>query len=428
LAVIPEVAAAPPEVSPDGLRYTFHLRSGYRFSPPSGARVDSAAFRTALERVLSPKLGPNAPGAPYIEMIAGAAAYRSGRVQYLAGVTANGDTLTIRLTHRVPNLAEILALPYFCAVPPRTPAFPNGLKSPIPSAGPYYLSAHDEGTVAVLRRNPNYHGPRPQHVDAFVYSIGIATAPAAAAIARGRQDYAAEFDPALEPGAASTADPRAAYHRTQLPITEYLVLNANRPTFSQERLRRAAALAIDRTALAVEAHGLASATILPPNLARLVVRPGSVRVAEARRLAETAHATVVLAICKQCQHLGQIVQANLARIGVTVKLLIVERPLDVLPRVDLALGVAQPDGPPEPRSFLATLPGLPRWAERRLARLESEPVAGRTRGAYAVAAELERRAYYAPFATFYVPELFPPGSAARCSNPSTSGSTSQRSA
>jgi hypothetical protein len=33
-------------------------------------------------------------------------------------------------------------------------------------------------------------------------------------------------------------------------------------------------------------------------------------------------------------------------------------------------------------------------------------VAGRTRGAYAVAAELERRAYYAPFATFYVPELF----------------------
>jgi DNA-binding SARP family transcriptional activator/DNA-binding beta-propeller fold protein YncE len=406
LAVIPEVAAAPPEVSPDGLRYAFHLRSGYRFSPPSGARVDSAAFRTALERVLSPKLGPNAPGAPYIEMIAGAAAYRSGRVQYLAGVTANGDTLTIRLTHRVPNLAEILALPYFCAVPPRTPAFPNGLKSPIPSAGPYYLSAHDEGTVAVLRRNPNYHGPRPQHVDAFVYSIGIATAPAAAAIARGRQDYAAEFDPALEPGAASTADPRAAYHRTQLPITEYLVLNANRPTFSQERLRRAASLAIDRTALAVEAHGLASATILPPNLARLVVRPGSVRVAEARRLAETAHATVVLAICKQCQHLGQIVQANLARIGVTVKLLIVQRPLDVLPRVDLALGVAQPDGPPEPRSFLATLPGLPRWAERRLARLESEPVAGRTRGAYAVAAELERRAYYAPFATFYVPELF----------------------
>jgi hypothetical protein len=84
----------------------------------------------------------------------------------------------------------------------------------------------------------------------------------------------------------------------------------------------------------------------------------------------------------------------------------VEHPIDVLPRVDLALGVVKPDGPPEPRSFLATLPGLPRWAERRLARLESAPAIVRTRGAYAVAAELERRAYYIPFGAFYVPELF----------------------
>jgi DNA-binding SARP family transcriptional activator len=406
LAVVPEVAAALPEVSPDGLRYTFRLRSSYRFSPPSGTRVDSAAFRTELERVLSPKLGPNAPGARYVEMIVGAAAYRSGRARHLAGVTANGDTLTIRLTRHVPNLPEIMALPYFCAVPPGTPAFPNGLKSPIPSAGPYYLSAHDEGTVAVLRRNPNYHGPRLHGADAFVYRIGIATAPAAAAIAREEQDYAAEFDPALEPGAAATTDPRAAYHRTPLPLTEYLVLNANRPTFSQERLRRATALAIDQTALAVETHDLPSATILPPNLARLVVRPRPVRVAEARRLAGTTHATAVLAICKQCRHVGEIVQANLARIGITVKLRTVEHPIDLLPRVDLALGVVQPDGPPEPRSFLATLPGLPRWAERTLARLEPAPPATRARGAYAVAAELERRAYYLPIGAFYVPELF----------------------
>src|SRR5207237_5140791 len=101
-----------------------------------------------------------------------------------------------------------------------------------------------------------------------------------------------------------------------------------------------------------------------------------------------------------------IVQANLARIGIAVKLLTVGSPLDVLPRVDLALGFVKPDGPPEPRSLLATLPGLPRWAERSLARLESAPAAVRTRGAYAVAAELERRAYNIPFGAFYVPELF----------------------
>jgi hypothetical protein len=84
----------------------------------------------------------------------------------------------------------------------------------------------------------------------------------------------------------------------------------------------------------------------------------------------------------------------------------VEHPIDELSRVDLALGVAKPEGPPEPRSFLATLPGLPRWAGRRLAQLESAPSAARTQGAYTVAAELERRAYYVPYGAFYAPELF----------------------
>jgi hypothetical protein len=407
LTVVPEVAAASPEVSADGLRYSFHLRRGYRFSPPSGARVDAAAFRTQLERVLSPVLGPNAPGAPFVDAIVGADAYRQGRATHLAGVAANGYTLTIRLARRVPNLPEILALPYFCAVPPGTPPFPNGLKSPIPSAGPYYLTAHDEGTVAVLKRNPNYHGPRPHRVDAFVYTIGIATTQAAAAIGHGRQDYAAEFDPALEPGTSVTAAGKR-YHQTPLPLTDYLVLNANHPTFSQERVRRAAARAIDQTALSVEAHDLPSATILPPNLARVALRPGRVRLTEARKLAPNLHSTAVVAICKQpqCQRVGQVLQANLARIGITVRLLTVERPIDALPRVDAALGVAKPEGPPEPRSFLARLPGLPRWAADRLARLESASPAMRARGAYAVAAELERRAYYVPYGAFYAPELF----------------------
>ena len=89
-----------------------------------------------------------------------------------------------------------------------------------------------------------------------------------------------------------------------------------------------------------------------------------------------------------------------------MKLLTAEPPIDALPGVDLALGFVKPDGPPDPRSVLARLPGLPRWAERRLARLELAPAVVRTRGAYAVAAELERRAYYIPFGASYVPELF----------------------
>jgi hypothetical protein len=239
-----------------------------------------------------------------------------------------------------------------------------------------------------------------------VYRIGIATAQAAAAIARGRQDYAAEFDPALEPGTSVAVQAKRRYHRTPLPLSEYLVFNTNRPLFSQERLRRAVALALDRKALAAEAHDLPNATLLPPRLAAAAATPGPARPAEARRLAGAARSTAVLAICTQCRHSGEIVRANLARIGIAVKLRNVERPIEELQRVDFAFGFAQPNGPREPRSFLSDLPGLPRWAARRLAALESASPAARTRGAFAVAAALERRAYYVPFGAPYVPELF----------------------
>ena len=49
---------------------------------------------------------------------------------------------------------------------------PHGLPYPIPSAGPYYL-ADRSSDVFVLKRNPNYHGPRPRRLDAIVYRTGI---------------------------------------------------------------------------------------------------------------------------------------------------------------------------------------------------------------------------------------------------------------
>src|SRR6185503_10247563 len=53
----PEVARDWPSVSADGLTYTFEIRSGYRFSPPSNEPVTAAAFERAIERALDPRTG-----------------------------------------------------------------------------------------------------------------------------------------------------------------------------------------------------------------------------------------------------------------------------------------------------------------------------------------------------------------------------------
>ena len=53
----PEVARGQPSVSADGLTYTFQIRPGFRFSPPSNEPVTAAAFKRAIERALDPRTG-----------------------------------------------------------------------------------------------------------------------------------------------------------------------------------------------------------------------------------------------------------------------------------------------------------------------------------------------------------------------------------
>src|SRR5262249_27018273 len=153
------------------------------FSPPSDEPVTADSFRRAIERTLSPKLGANAPGVRFADDIVGAQAYRAGKEPRITGIRVRGNALAITLTRPAPDLPARLALPYFCAVPVSTPVVVNGVPIPIPSAGPYYVAAYLPGQAAVLKRNPNYRGPRPHYFDAIVYRFGVSPSSAARGLA-----------------------------------------------------------------------------------------------------------------------------------------------------------------------------------------------------------------------------------------------------
>ena len=112
--LVPELATEPPAVSAGGRVYTFRIRAGYRFSPPSREPVTALAFQRAIERALHTH--DHARGSS-VDDIVGAAAYRSRRAAHVAGVSARGDRLTIRLTHPSPTLPARMATFGFCAVP-----------------------------------------------------------------------------------------------------------------------------------------------------------------------------------------------------------------------------------------------------------------------------------------------------------------------
>jgi len=324
--VEPEAARVLPTVSADGKTYTFKIRRGLRFSPPSRQRVTAAGFKFAIERSLSPQMaGPARSSArarrlgvfATLDDVVGAKAFEAGRARHIAGIVARGDTLTIRLTRPGPDLSARLALPFFCAVPTDTPLDPHGV-APIASAGPYYVSSYLPGQQVVLKRNPNYDGARPHHANEIVVSLRVPRDAAAADVAAGRADYALAASPTGSAGARRLVHPSLTVY--------FLTLNTSRPVFRDPNVRRAANLAIDRRALrSILSFAFESQTtdqFLPPGLPGyrdVGIYGDSPDVARAARLAGHVHRKAVLYACDICQAVTQTIVSDLRTIGIEVE-------------------------------------------------------------------------------------------------------------
>jgi YVTN family beta-propeller protein len=331
----PEAARSLPVVSNGGRIYTFTIRSGFRFSPPSTERVTAQTFRFAIERSLSPTM--KGPAGNFLRDVVGATAYISGHARHISGIAARGATLTIRLTKPAPDLVSRIALPFFCAVPLDTPLDPKGV-GVVPAAGPYYVSSFTPGQAVVLRRNPNYAGSRPHHLDRLVIALGVNKKTAEAEVVSGRSDFAVDGIDASDvaritarygPGSPPAKKQREQFFVSTTPGVDYLILNSHRPLFATARLRRAASYAIDRRALAragspyTQLHDRPTDQYLPPGMPGYRdahVYPLTPDISAARRLAGNARRQAVVYTCNAppCDELAQIVKTDLSEIGIDV--------------------------------------------------------------------------------------------------------------
>ena len=98
---VPDLATSVPAPTDGGRAYTFHLRSGVRYS--TGKLVRASDIRRAVERGIRSK----SPGAQYFAGIAGAAACarRPAACDLSHGIVADDGqrTVTIRLTSPIPT-------------------------------------------------------------------------------------------------------------------------------------------------------------------------------------------------------------------------------------------------------------------------------------------------------------------------------------
>lgn len=205
--LVPDLAQRMPSLSADRRTYTFTLRRGVRFAPPSTDPVTPNAVRFSIERALSPKLGADVPGKRFLSDVVGAPAFTRGAVPHIRGIRIAGDTITFTLTRPSATFLQRVSLPFFCTVPTTTPVALGGVTTVAPpSAGPYYMSNDFNGEFMILKRNPNYTGPHPAKLDAIAFREGISPEHAVARVRSGKWDAAILPDELLAPGGAAARD------------------------------------------------------------------------------------------------------------------------------------------------------------------------------------------------------------------------------
>ena len=128
----PDLAAAMPDVSSDGLMWTFRLREGLRYGPPlQNVEIVAQDIVRAIERTAS---HPKAVYAGFFSMIEGFDAVRSGAASTISGlVVPDPNTLVVQLVRPAGDLIYRFSLP-------TTAPLPEGVADGHPDLGPFLVS------------------------------------------------------------------------------------------------------------------------------------------------------------------------------------------------------------------------------------------------------------------------------------------------
>jgi peptide/nickel transport system substrate-binding protein len=290
----PDLAASLPEVSSDGLTWTFRIKPGIHYAPPlQDVEVTSQDFIRTMERGLR-RADPafvqaggstwvDAAGFLFEDVIQGAVDYTQGRAGTISGLEApDPHTLIVHLTAPTGDLGHRLSQIDSAPIPPN-PSDPTARLGAaeghdltygrfLVGTGPYMIEGSDRldfskppadqepvsgfvpGKSVTLVRNPSWHpvndGLRPAFVDRIEIDLDQSLEETADAIESGQLDVAFRpVSPEEYSRYQASAELRARVFVNENDILFLLSMNVAAPPFDDLHVRRAVNLAVDRNAV-----------------------------------------------------------------------------------------------------------------------------------------------------------------------------------
>jgi peptide/nickel transport system substrate-binding protein len=272
--IVPDIATSVPAPTNGGKTYTFHLKSGIKFSPPVNRAVTSHDFVTAMNRLANPKDGGQYSF--YYKVIKGWDAYAAGKAKSISGIsTPNDSTIVFNLTAPTGDFLYRISMPAAGPMPAEvTKCFegqPGKYSGDLISTAGYMIKGIDkvdasscanlkpaEGFNALslidLVRNPNYDQKtdptRKNYVDEVRFIVNASSTDIANKVEAGQLDlWTGSIPPSVLKKYATSSNLKQYFHQNSGDRTWYLTMNLTQPPFDDIHVRKAMNWIIDKAAL-----------------------------------------------------------------------------------------------------------------------------------------------------------------------------------
>ena len=261
----PRIAAALPDVSADGLTYTFKIRPGVKFHNGREVTADDVVY--TMTRVLDPATA--SPGAGFFVGIKGAQEFIDGAAASVEGIKAL-DAATIQFTLTSPDVTFLnkMALNFAFIVPKEEveKSGENFGHAPV-GTGPFKLKEWVTGQRLVFERNPDYFFEGRPFLDKVTIEVGVEPDVALLRLEKGEIQLMGDPPPGAD-WARISSDP-AWKDRIEVEATvntTYIAINTTAPPFDNVKVRQALNHAIDKQRIVQLLNGRATVAnqILPP--------------------------------------------------------------------------------------------------------------------------------------------------------------------
>ncbi|GAA3621415.1 ABC transporter substrate-binding protein [Kineosporia mesophila] len=275
---VPDLATDTGTPSDDGKTWTYHLKSGLKFS--DGSPITSQDVKYGVERSFAPELSG---GLGYHKSLLEdgekyQGPYTDGDLDSIE--TPDDTTIVFHLNVSYGDWPWIVSMPAFSPVPKSADAKPQEYGQHPVSSGPYQVDSYKEGSTLSLSRNPNWDQStdevRTAGPDKITFQLGQDDTVAAQKLIADSGDDKNAFQASFVPPAQlsqiqSNADAKSRLVTSDAGALAYLAINVKHKPLDDLKVRQALEYAVDKKAFQIAVGGSIggepATTLITPGIA-----------------------------------------------------------------------------------------------------------------------------------------------------------------